>query len=118
MHSAVSTLSNGSFAVADVTDPGARQFRSFAEQTRSDLRALAACMRGSRQTLSREEAARIAAPVLVAVGSKDTIAGPPGDLAALIPNAQALLIPNRDHMLAVGDKTYKAGVLEFLDKRP
>ena len=105
-------------SLADVTDPGARQFRSFAEQTRSDLRALAACMRGSRQTLSREEAARIAAPVLVAVGSKDTIAGPPGDLAALIPNAQALLIPNRDHMLTVGDKTYKAGVLEFLDKRP
>ena len=37
-------------SLADVADPGARQFRSFAEQTRSDLRALAACMRGSRQT--------------------------------------------------------------------
>lgn len=105
-------------SLADVTDPGARQFRSFAEQTRSDLRALAACMRGSRQTLSREEVGRIAAPILVAVGSKDTIAGPPGELAALVPNAQALVIPNRDHMLAVGDKTYKARVLEFLNVRP
>src|SRR5271169_2984043 len=38
---------------AEVTDPTARMFRAFAEQTRSDLRALAACLRGSRQTLSR-----------------------------------------------------------------
>jgi len=105
-------------SLADVADPGARQFRSFAEQTRSDLRALAACMRGSRQTLSREEVGRIAVPLLVAVGSNDTIAGAPEELAALVPNAQALVIPNRDHMLAVGDKTYKAGVLEFLNKRP
>ena len=105
-------------SLADVADPGARQFRSFAEQTRSDLRALAACMRGSRQTLSREEVGRIAVPLLVAVGSNDTIAGTPEELAALVPNAQALVIPNRDHMLAVGDKTYKAGVLEFLNKRP
>jgi pimeloyl-ACP methyl ester carboxylesterase len=105
-------------SLADVADSGARQFRSFAEQTRSDLRALAACMRGSRQTLSREEVGRIAVPLLVAVGSNDTIAGAPEELAALVPNAQALVIPNRDHMLAVGDKTYKAGVLEFLNKRP
>ena len=105
-------------SLADVADSGARQFRSFAEQTRSDLRALAACMRGSRQTLSREEVGRIAVPLLVAVGSNDTIAGTPEELAALVPNAQALVIPNRDHMLAVGDKTYKAGVLEFLNKRP
>jgi hypothetical protein len=26
-------------------------------------------------------------------------------------------IPNRDHMRAVGDKVYKAGVLEFLSER-
>jgi pimeloyl-ACP methyl ester carboxylesterase len=105
-------------SMADVADPGARQFRSFAEQTRSDLRALAACMRGSRQTLSRAEVGRIAVPLLVAVGSKDAIAGPPEELAALVPNAQALVIPNRDHMMAVGDKTYKAGVLEFLNGLP
>jgi hypothetical protein len=28
-----------------------------------------------------------------------------------------LEIPNRDHMLAVGDKVFKAGVLEFLQGR-
>jgi pimeloyl-ACP methyl ester carboxylesterase len=105
-------------SVAEVIDPTARLFRSFGEQTRSDLRALAACLRGSRQTLSRAEVARIAVPLLVAVGSKDLIAGSPHELAALVPGAQALEIPNRDHMLAVGDKVFKAGVLEFLKQRP
>jgi len=104
-------------SLADVADPTARLFRSFAEQTRSDLRALAACLRGSRQTLSRVEVARIAAPLLVAVGDRDPIAGSPQQLAALIPGARALAIPGRDHMLAVGDKVFKAGVLEFLAGR-
>ena len=103
---------------AEVTDPTARMFRSFAEQTRSDLHALAACLRGSRQTLDREEVRQITVPVLVAVGSKDPIAGSPQDLAALIPGARALVIPDRDHMLAVGDKVFKAGVLQFLNERP
>ncbi len=39
-------------SVAAVGDRTGRMFRAFAEQTRSDLRALAACIRGSRQTLS------------------------------------------------------------------
>ena len=62
---------------ADVTDPTGRTFRVFAEQTHSDLRALAACMRGSRQTLARDEVGRSDQPVLVAAGSKDEIAGLP-----------------------------------------
>jgi pimeloyl-ACP methyl ester carboxylesterase len=101
-----------------VTDPTGRGFRAFAEQTKSDLRALAACIRGSRQVLSREQAGRISVPVLVAVGSKDTIAGSPHDLAALLPHGQALEIPNRDHMLASGDKVFKEGVVKFLNERP
>jgi hypothetical protein len=39
-------------------------------------------------------------------------------LAALMPKARALDIPGRDHMLAVGDKLFKASVLEFLKERP
>ena len=35
-------------ALADVTDPMQRMFRSFAEATKSDLKALAACARGAR----------------------------------------------------------------------
>jgi pimeloyl-ACP methyl ester carboxylesterase len=105
-------------SLADVRDPQGRMFRAFAEQTRSDRRALAACIRGSRQVMSREDAAGIKAPVLIAVGGKDTIAGSAEALAALIPSARALAIPGRDHMLAVGDKVYKAGVLKFLQERP
>jgi pimeloyl-ACP methyl ester carboxylesterase len=101
----------------DVSDPTGRVFRIFADQTKSDLRALAACIRGSRQTLSRAEVASISAPVLVAVGTRDQVAGSAQELAALIPGARALDIPDRDHMLAVGDKNYKAGVIDFLNQR-
>jgi pimeloyl-ACP methyl ester carboxylesterase len=101
----------------DITDPTSRLFRSFAQQTKSDLRALAACIRGTRQTLSREQVAGVRVPVLVAVGTDDTVAGDAHKLAALIPGARALDIPGRDHMMAVGDKTYKSGVLEFLNQR-
>jgi pimeloyl-ACP methyl ester carboxylesterase len=104
-------------SLADVQDPTGYLFRSFAEQTRSDLRALAACIRGSRQTMSRTDVAGIHVPVLVAVGTKDPIAGNARELAALIRGARALDIPDRDHMLAVGDKVYKAGVIDFLNQR-
>ena len=56
-------------------------------------------------------------PVLIAVGTKDRIAGSADALAALMPGAEALDIPGRDHMLAVGDKVFKTGVLEFLAQR-
>ena len=102
----------------DVTDKQGRVFRAFAEQTKSDRKALAACIRGSRQVMSREEVASLKAPVLVAIGTNDDVAGSAQALADLIPGARALDIPDRDHMLAVGDKVYKAGVLEFLSQRP
>jgi pimeloyl-ACP methyl ester carboxylesterase len=101
-----------------LTDPMQRMFRAFAQQTGGDLRALAACIRGSRETLTREEVGRIAMPVLVSVGTKDDVAGSGPDLAALFPNARALDIPGRDHNLAVGDKVHKQGVLAFLAERP
>jgi hypothetical protein len=45
-------------------------------------------------------------------------AGSPEDLAALIAGAQVLAIPDRDHMLAVGDRVFKTGALKFLAGRP
>jgi len=104
-------------SLADVQDSVGRTFRAFAMQTRSDLRALVACIRGSRQTLTREEVAKIRAPTLIAVGTKDLVAGSASELAALIPGAQALDIPGRDHMLAVGDKVFKQRAVEFLADR-
>jgi pimeloyl-ACP methyl ester carboxylesterase len=102
----------------DVSDPVGRTFRAFADQTRSDRRALAACLRGSRRLMTREEAAGITVPVLIAVGTSDEIAGSAEALGNIIPGSQVLNIPNRDHMRAVGDRVYKAGVLEFLSRRP
>ncbi len=97
----------------DVTHERGRMFRSFAEQTKSDREALAACIRGSRDLVSVADMGRIEAMTLIGVGTKDDIAGSPQKLAAMMKNATALDIPGRDHMLAVGDKVFKKGVLEF-----
>ena len=101
----------------DVTDPVGRTFRAFADQTRSDRIALAACLRGSRRLMTEAEAAGITVPILIAVGTTDEIAGSADALGKIIPGSQVLNIPNRDHMRAVGDKVYKTGVLEFLSQR-
>ncbi len=100
-----------------VTDPVGRTFRSFAEATGSDLLALAACIRSARRKILAGELAGVDIPALIAVGTEDEIAGSARELAALIPGANVLDIPNRDHMRAVGDKVYKQGVLDFLNGR-
>lgn len=104
-------------SLKDVVDPAARAFRQFADQTGSNRRALAACISAGRETMSPEELGRIAAPVLVAVGSKDDIAGSPHALAAHIPGAEVFEIAGRDHMKAVGDRAHKKAVLEFLTRQ-
>jgi pimeloyl-ACP methyl ester carboxylesterase len=105
-------------SIDNVTNPTARTFRAFAEQTGSDLKALATCIRSARDPLSAEDVARISCPVLVAVGTDDVVGGSASALAALIPGAEALEIEGRDHMKAVGDRRYKDGVLAFLRRRP
>ena len=97
-----------------VADSHARGFRTFADRTGGDREALAACIMGTRQVLTPAELARIAAPVLVAVGSEDEIGGSAEVLAGLIPGAEAFVIPGQDHMLAVGDRRHKAAVVDFL----
>ena len=104
-------------ALESLSDPMQRMFRAFADSTKSDLRALAACIRGSRQVLSEAQCAAIACPALVAVGTKDAVAGDGHRLAAMLGRGTALEIPGRDHNLAVGDKVYKQGVLDFLAAR-
>ena len=99
-----------------LTHPTARQFRIFADHTKSDRAALAACMETSREPMARADVRRIAVPVLVAVGEADEMAGAPGPLAELMPQAEALVIPKRDHMRATGDKAFKTKALEFLGK--
>lgn len=105
-------------SIDDVKDPVGKTFRAFADQTRSDRRALAACLRGSRRLMTTDEAATIKGPVLIAVGTKDDVAGSPHRLAEVITQAEVLDIPDRDHMRTVGDRVYKDGVLDFLARRP
>jgi len=105
-------------SIDEVKNATARTFRAFAERTGSDLKALAACIRGSREAITKDMVASLTCPVLVAAGTEDVIGGQADQLAALIPGAQALPIPRRDHMLAVGDRVYKDGVLAFLRQRP
>ena len=101
-----------------IADANARAFRIFADQTKSDRRALAACIMASRDRIPGEEIAAFRRPVLVAVGTNDAVAGPAKPLADAIPGAEALDIPGRDHMKAVGDRVFKEGVLSFLRRRP
>ena len=93
-----------------------KAFRQFAEQTKSDRLALAACMGSARQQISVEELSGLKVPALVAVGTRDVIAGSAQDLVDILPDGRAVDIPGRDHMVAVGDKVFKQAVLDFLSE--
>ncbi|QTP64426.1 alpha/beta hydrolase [Candidatus Liberibacter africanus] len=104
-------------SIDDVQSPLGRKFRKFAESVPgNDLQALSSCLSMTRKLFCKYDLSRIDVPVLIAVGSKDDIAGSPQDLMSLIPSSQHLNINDRDHMLAVGDKQFKAGVVEFYTK--
>jgi len=102
----------------DVKSQAARTFRIFAEQTKSDLKALAACIRSARAPITAEAVATLKPPVLVAVGEHDVVGGSAAELAALIPGAEAFVIPEREHMKAVGDRAFKDAVRAFLARHP
>lgn len=101
-----------------ITHRRGKSFRAFADQTRSDKRALAACIATSRELLGEDDMVRITQPTLVAVGTTDDIGGSAAELASLMPNAVSFDIEGRDHMLAVGDRTFKKRVLEFYAEHP
>ncbi len=105
--------------IEDIHDPGLKIFRGFAESTRSDLKALAACARGAAgQGIDSASLARIKAPTIVCVGTRNDVAGDPHPLSQLFRDVQIVDIPGRDHNRAVGDRIYKQAVLEFLAQRP
>ncbi len=105
---------DGNEAVVDAVGLG---YRAFAQRTGSDLKALAACMRGQRVAIAARRLGAVSVPVLVAVGSEDRVAGSGERLAEAFAHGRALTIPGRDHMLATGDRVFKAGVLDFLRHR-
>lgn len=101
-------------SLAEVEGATPRAFRIFAERTGSDLKSLAACMRAGRIKMTAEELAAISVPVLIVAGEQDDVAGSVPELAAIIPGSKGVVIPNRNHMNAVGDRDYKQAVVEFL----
>lgn len=105
-------------SIAEVKDPVALGFRKFAEQTGSDLKALAAVSRSHYRTVPREIAASIGVPTLIVVGTRDEIAGSGAELAQLIPGSKFVALEDRDHMRAVGEPKFKEALFEFLKERP
>jgi pimeloyl-ACP methyl ester carboxylesterase len=101
-------------SIDEVTNATARTFRAFAEQTKSDLKALAACIRSARAPITPDALAALRCPVLVVVGERDVIGGSATALASLIPGARGIALADRDHQKAVGDKGFKEAVLSFL----
>ena len=99
---------------AVLADPVQKQFRAFAGQEGKDLAALAACMREERTVYTPAQLARWQGPLLVVCGEKDILTGGPDGLARAFPNGRGVVVPNRDHMTAVGDRVYKQAVLDFL----
>ena len=57
-------------------------------------------------------------PVLLAVGSKDTVVGSTRALAMTIRNSRLVEIEGRDHLNTPGDKRFKEAVLEFFASAP
>lgn len=102
-------------SIDSIEDPSAKVFRVFAEQTKGDLKALAACMRSGRQKITAAELGRIAVPVLVVAGDMDDIAGKVDPLVAAIPGARGVTLARRNHMNAVGDRQHKEEVINFLN---
>jgi pimeloyl-ACP methyl ester carboxylesterase len=101
-------------SLSDVKGAVGRQFRLFADHSKADRAALAACVVTSREPMSAASVRRIEAPVLVAVGENDEMAGGIQPLLDLLPNGEGFVIPKRNHMLSTGDPKFKAATIKFL----
>jgi pimeloyl-ACP methyl ester carboxylesterase len=113
----------GASAIADamlaedpetITNPIAKGFRTFADMGDNDHVALAAYLRAAREAVVREKLAEVDLPVLIVNGADDTLVGSPDELAAAIPGAELVLIPDKDHLSVVADERFKQAVVQFL----
>jgi Predicted hydrolases or acyltransferases (alpha/beta hydrolase superfamily) len=96
-----------------IDDDEARKFRLFGGQKGKDRLALAACVKASRPRSTPQELKAVTCPVLVVAGETDTLTRSPFPLAGHFPAGRAVMLPNKDHMTAVGDPGYKRAVLDF-----
>lgn len=97
-----------------ITDPTAREFRTFCERAGNDLLAMAACIRRPRRIFAHEELLAAVQPVLVVAGDGDDVSGRPEPLAESFTEGRALVVPKRNHHSTVGDRAFKDAVVDFL----
>ena len=98
-----------------VEHPVGRRFRTFATRRDGDLHALAAVMR-SIPPFDVSRLAAVSNPVLVVAGGDDSMVGDPSSMADVLPRAEVVVVPDRDHMTTVGDPRFKEAVVEFLGR--
>lgn len=98
-----------------ISEPLLRSFRQFADEQGEDRKALAALSRAVHVPITRELVAGVANETLVVAGSRDVLAGDPGELARAMPNAKAVTLPGCDHFSAISHALFKATVFDFLD---
>ncbi len=101
--------------IEDISEPLLRSFRQFADEQGEDRLALAALTRAPYAPFTRETVAQIPNETLVVAGSRDVLAGDPGELARAMPNAKAITLPGCDHFSAIAHALFKAAVFDFLD---
>lgn len=113
---AVDAIAGGLLAKdpAQITDPVAREYRSFCEKAGDDLIAMAACIRRPRRIFSPEELHTLPQKVLVVCGEQDDTAGSPAPLSGAFRDAANLVVPKRNHHSTVGDRSFKDAVVTFL----
>jgi pimeloyl-ACP methyl ester carboxylesterase len=101
--------------IDDICEPLLKSFRQFADKQGEDRLALAALTRAPSAAFTREMVSQIANETLVVAGSRDVLAGDPGELARAMPNAKSVTLPGCDHFSAIAHALFKASVFDFLD---
>ena len=90
-------------------DPVMHAWLAFLDATGCDRRAMAALLRGHRPVVDHWD--RIRVPVVVAAGSDDLTAAPPGAVAALLGQGRALSLVG-DHIGAVADPAFTDAIVD------
>jgi pimeloyl-ACP methyl ester carboxylesterase len=98
----------------EVLDPLSRAFVNVAHAPPNDPHALAACLRRQHPPLTAEDLARIRCPVLVVVGDQDTVALPPDQLVAALPDARLTMVKGADHLGTMKGFGFLDAALGFL----
>lgn len=94
-----------------IDDPRGAEFRALADAIGADREALAA--QAAAVHASPIPLARVTVPTLILAGDADPMAARPEVLAAALPDAEVRFVAG-DHMTAVGDPAFTAGIVEFL----